>query len=404
MIRVLASAAAGVLAASILLLAVGLDDGASVWLLPVATIVMVIGLLLTGIARSFGGTLVVADKDLATAERENRISLARVLDTRATGTSVNDQPLCEIRMVVAPRTRAPYETTARELVNLGRLPSLQRGAVVVVVQPKAERPEVALLQPPPDHWQRLADEDTQVRALTSAPVWELAPERGRDRRGFVRIPAVVLVVVAVLGFGARLYPIRSEVGQLLEGESLSDVVAAHDDRARQQENEKHSILPAEQTQQVVDDLAASAGGTQFVEIGFHGTFAVAEALTSPGATTTDSFTWRDGEATRDGAAPIQPPAGSLPDELFDVTTVDWSLVGALAARAPGLTGIEDTDPPTIVVRRATIDKVTTPVEFLVMTSDDYYSAYLHADLTGQVVEMRGGAPGSQSAAWEAASS
>lgn len=404
MIRLLLSAVIGFFVASVVLRVAGLDAGWE-WAFGAALGVMVPLMILVSIGRTFAGTRSARPQDVEAALRENRVSLAKVLETRATGTSINDQPLCEIRLVVASRTRPAYTTTTRTVVNLGRLPGLQRGAVVVVAQLDAERPDVALLDPAPAGWQDIADRDTHVRDLPEAPVWEAGPARGRDRRGLIRVPAVLFLVLALVGFGARVWPVRDEALALVQGTPLADVqaeAAGTADGDSEDPAPAVDLFSAAHTRPAIDDLVAVAGGTQFTEVGIYGDYIVAEGLTAPGAATTDRYTWRGGEASRDGAAPIQPEPEDLPGELFDVTTVDWSLVEPLVAQVPELTGITAPGGPSVLVRRATDPGVTTPVELHLWVSDEYYDAYLTADATGTVVSMHGGRPGSPAEAWEAA--
>jgi hypothetical protein len=406
-IRLLLSAVIGFFVASVVLRVADLDAGWE-WAFGVSLGVMVPLMVLVSIGRTFAGSRHARPQDVEAALRENRVSLAKVLETRATGATINDQPLCEIRLVVASRTRPAYTTTTRSVVNLGRLPGLQRGAVVVVAQLDAERPDVALLDPAPAGWQDIADRDTHVRDLPEAPVWDAPPARGRDRRGLIRIPAVLLLVLALVGFGARVWPVGDEALALVQGTPLAEVQAEADAGSGAGAGDGDEspapvdLFAAAHTRPAIDDLAAVAGGTQFTEVGIYGDYIVAEGLTAPGAPTTDRYTWRGGEAARDGAAPIQPDPAALPDELFDVTTVDWSLVEPLVAQVPELTGITAPGGPSVLVRRATDPGVTTPVEFHLWVSDDYYDAYLTADATGTVVSMHGGRPGSPAEAWVAA--
>ena len=397
MLRLLLAATIGFFTASVVLLTADLGGDALPWAVPVSGALMTILLVVVSIGRGFAGVRGASAADVEAAVRENRVSLARVIETRATGSSVNDQPLCDIRLVVASRTRPAYTTSTRALVNLGRLPSLQRGAVVVVAQLHADRPDVALLDPAPGEWQAAADRDTTVATMPEPPAWEAAPARGRDRQGLLRIPAALLLLAFVVGLGARAWPERDLVVALVQGTSL-DEAREQGDRARA---EAASIFPAARTQRVVDDLAEAAGGTQFVDVVLFRTYAVAEALTSPGATTTDSFTWRDGRAVREGAELIQPDPADLPAALYDVRDLDWSVVERLTAQMTELTGIDDADGPVVYVRRGTASDAIAPVEIVLSVDDDYYDGWVTADATGAIVSMRGGAPGSQSAAWEA---
>ena len=116
-LRLLLSATIGVFVTSLVLLVADVDDSGYVWLLPVSGTVMGILLTLVGIGSAMAGVRMPREKDVEAAVRENRVSLARVVETRATGTTVNDQPLCEIRLVVASRTRSASTTTPRALVN-----------------------------------------------------------------------------------------------------------------------------------------------------------------------------------------------------------------------------------------------------------------------------------------------
>lgn len=396
MLRLLLAAVIGMFATSVVLTATDIDSGHWAWL-PITGTAMTLLLILVSLGRAFGGRAGAPIKDIEAADREGRVFLAKILDVRATGSSVNDQPLCEIRLLAQPRNRAAYQTTTRSLVNLGRLPSMQRGAIVVVAQPDAERPELTLLDPAPSHWQRLAETDGRLRAMESAPEWAATPTRGRDSNGLLKIPAVLLILAFVVGAGIRVWPVRDSATAVVQGESIEDVRTA----AEETEAAAQSIFQATKTQQVIDDLVQTSGVTQSTMIVLYRTYAVTDLLTTPGAQTTDSWIWRDDTAENQGAELIQSDPEDLPGELFDLTTVDWSLIESLVSQLPTLTGIDNPE-PSVYVRRATTDAVTTEVEIALSTSNDYYDAWITADATGTVVDMSGGTPDSQSAAWEAA--
>jgi hypothetical protein len=403
MLRLILSAVVGMFAASLALSIIDVDRGAGAWL-PATGTLMTILLVLVSIGKMFAGNSSAAVKDVEAADRDGRVFLAKILDVRATGSTLNDNPFCEIRVIAQPRNRPAYETTFRALINLGRLPSYQRGAIVVVAQPDADRPEIALLENPPLHWQRLAETDERLRALDSAPEWTLPPAKGRDRNGLLRIPAVLLLVVFLLGAGIRIWPVREEALAAVQGrtpESASAGGTMIDGSDGDDEDDEPLLFTPEQAQRVANDLVALSGVTQFTDVHLMPHYAVADGLTTPDAVTTDTWNWRDGKAEHDGAELIQPDAADLPNLLFDITTVNWSLVQGMVDQLPGLTGIENVD-PSVYVRRAVSDRVGTPVEFSLSTSDDYYSAWITFDANGQVAEMSGGHPDSPAAQWEAA--
>lgn len=278
------------------------------------------------------------------------------------------------------------------------------GASAAVAQADTDRPEVGLLDPVPAHWQQQVAQDTRVRALTSAPAWELPPKPGRDKRGFLRIPGVVLVLVAVLAFGATLWPHRESLVDLATGTPLDEVREQADRRA----DAAASIYPADRTPGVVDDLVAAAGTTQVTGVHVYQTYAYLDALTSADASTTDEYTWRDGTVEHDGATSIQPDPADLPRMLFDATAIDWTLVATLTGRIADQSGIDDPTPIVAVSRPVTGfsdgDGVWAygDVQIVVSVSDDYRSASVAYDTSGQVTEMSGGAPGSAAAEWATA--
>ncbi len=83
-----------------------------------------------------------------------RLALARVESIRRTGVELNDQPQCELLLVVSPEalqpgTGRPYATTTRAIVDVVQLAAHQPGSVVVVQQPDPALPDVTLVAAPP---------------------------------------------------------------------------------------------------------------------------------------------------------------------------------------------------------------------------------------------------------------
>ncbi|MGN8246520.1 hypothetical protein ACTHAM_000184 [Cellulomonas soli] len=394
MIRLLLAASVGALAASVVLALLGFDQ------VPTETAIAV-----TGSATSLFFALVVvasavapsvqtsrALRDLEAAEREDRLALAQVLSVRETGTEINDRPLCELRLLVAPRTRAAYTTTARSVIGVLDAARVVPGSVQVVVRADAARPEVVLVPDPPAGWAHQAATDTRVRAMTSAPEWVEPLPSGRTRTGLIRIPAVLFLVAALLGAGARAWPERAALQAWAGGVPRAELVG---ERASAQ---YLTVFEPGAARTVADDVVTAAGVSQLTSLSFFGASAAAEALTSPGATTTDSYWWADGVAERQGPTLIQPTAEELPAELFDVSTLDLTPVQLLVEQAAGLTGIDmSTADVMVLVRRATNAAVTTPTEFALSVDGEYQDAWITADATGAVVAMDDGAPGSPAA-------
>jgi len=155
---------------------------------------------------------------------------------------------------------------------------------------------------------------------------------------------------------------------------------------------------AERGPQVVADLVEVVGDTQFVRLILWPDSARAEAPTTPGATTTDYYGWRDGHAERIPDPPEPRDPEKLANQLFDVTTVDWTVLEGLAAQIPELTGIDEY-PLVFILREETSDGALGDVVFHISVTGKRYSATVTADLTGQIVKMTGGAPGSPARKW-----
>ncbi|MEV0952056.1 hypothetical protein [Promicromonospora sp. NPDC050249] len=285
-----------------------------------------------GLLTAAGSVLRPASSDdaIATAEREGRLHLARVVDISSTGTRINDNPVAELRLVVASSSRSPYSTRTRALIDQVRLPQFQPGNVAVVLQEKADQPAVTLVQSPPQSWRDKVADDTHVSRMDHAPEWAQEPSTTRDARGILRIPAAVLVLLLVVGFAARLYPVRSELAEILAGASPSEVADA---RTLGLERAESTLEPA-RAQEVIDALVAEAGHSRFTEIQLGSTTASGTVPSSPDADTTDDIDWRDGEVTGREPSLIQPSGDELPLQTFDVADVDWVGLQGLADRLP----------------------------------------------------------------------
>ncbi|MFD6135778.1 hypothetical protein [Isoptericola sp. NPDC060257] len=395
MIRCLFALSLGVLAASILGDALT-GDPLYGTLLVVAIVVASIGLPLTIIGGVVGGLGGADPKKVAAAKAAGRTTLARVTGIRATGSAVDDQPVCEIELLVVPRQgHGPYRTTTRQVVNLARLAALQPGAVVVVTQLDPERPEVVLDDSPDHDWLRRAETDRQVRDLRDADVWE-APRRGRAPGAIRRIPFVVFPVLAVVGFAAALYPAWDEAGRLVETRSIDTVRAEHDAAAAAET----SMFTPGNLRPAIDAVLALSGD-EVTEVYVFDQWVRVTAPTSPGATTTDEWQYRDGEATREGASLIQPEPEDVPRALFDASEIGWEDLPPLFDETERLTGIDDADDPMLwVAREVWADEKPSDPRVHVSVSDDYHDGSVDFSADGEVVGTSGGAPGSEAAAAE----
>ena len=86
---------------------------------------------------------------LATDDRQGvalpqQLALARVESIRRTGLEINDQPQCDLVLVVSPPPGhgEAYATTTRAILDVATLASFQPGAVLVVERPDIAQPDV----------------------------------------------------------------------------------------------------------------------------------------------------------------------------------------------------------------------------------------------------------------------
>ncbi|WP_369375277.1 hypothetical protein AB1046_11180 [Promicromonospora sp. Populi] len=411
-IRILRSLSVGFALACALLAPLGLGHDDPGWWLPTAAIIAISTIVLTGIAGAaanaagMGALRPAPSADtIATAEREGRLHLAKVLDIKSTGTLINNNPVAELRLVVATSARAPYTTRTRALIDQVRLPQFQPGNIVVVLQDKADAPRVALVQSPPQSWREKAEkaeDSARISRLGDAPEWSgPAPSSGgmRDARGILRIPAAVLVLLLVVGFAARLYPVRADITAIVTGTPLAEVAAAQELRVARE----NSTLNPERVQEVIDDFVAEAGHSRFTSVRLGWTHASATMPTAPGANTTDDLTWRNGGVSGHDPSLIQPSDDELPLQTFDAADVDWDELLGLADRLPQQAGFQPDDVAIVFVEvpPSAFNDASLPYEIDVSGSGPYYDATVTYNPDGEVINMYGGAEGSEIAEWEA---
>ncbi|ADD40614.1 hypothetical protein [Stackebrandtia nassauensis] len=172
MLRLLTALLAGIFVGG-----VGLDlltDAEGIaWIWPTTLPFLIIGLTLALVGNSLRGVLPLKDEQVRALLDQNLGALARITGIKRTGTSINDAPLCELDLVVAPFDRGAYATTVRALVDPVEIPRFQPGSVVVVARLRADRPEVSLIREPDAEWRRRANtESDRIPRRNRVSVWE----------------------------------------------------------------------------------------------------------------------------------------------------------------------------------------------------------------------------------------
>ena len=360
-----------------------------------------------GLGLSLGGGLTPAD--VQRADAEGRLALARVKAISRTGTSINDQPVCDLDLLVVPRFGQPFEVRTRRLVDLVEIPRLQPESVVVVAMSSPAPSAVTIVMDPPDDWVLQAQSDDDVRTTRSAPPFTLRPDV-KARPGLRRIPPILYVVGAVVGAALALIPAYSTIGALASGDTTLDDVryasswegkAEAEQRAEDEAEAAASMFVDDNASRAVQLLIDELGSSQVTRLAFWSTNLSAEAPSAPGAQTLDSYHVSGGEVDRGGASGSQPEPGELEASLFDAAPIDYSIMPALIAEAKELSGLPEPDPdgPDQWVHLS-VQNVSGFDErlltFDVPIDGEYYDAWITFSLTGEVLDMRGGAPGSAS--------
>ncbi|GLZ80623.1 hypothetical protein Afil01_54300 [Actinorhabdospora filicis] len=323
--------------------------------------------------------------DIPAALADGRGALARVTSFRRTGTSINDVPLCEVTLVVQPRERAAYSTTYRELMNSELRARRQPGQVVVVARHALDRPELVIADQPDASWAATLEE-SHGSVPDAAPVWK-APDTplpgqrkpiiGRGERGR---PArmVAYVALAAIGAGITLVPNWSQFRT-----EAAAVFTEHGDDFTRNDRQREAV----------EAIIAVMGHSTVTHVGFYDGYVLVTGLSAPGAVTLDDYQFRYGEATREGPTLIQ--SDDLSGDTFDLRSVDVSRIPEYVAAAITATGIEPAETPYVG-----IDRFSGPPAIDVTVRDEYFDGTYRVDISGKLVYMDGGRPGSASDKWE----
>ncbi|MFF2496505.1 hypothetical protein [Agromyces sp. NPDC058064] len=344
--------------------------------------------------------------ELAAAEAQGRLALARVKAISRTGTMINDQPVCDLDLVVVPRFGRPFEVRTRRIVDLVEIPRLQpEGVVVVLMREQAPSP-VTIVMDPPDDWVLLAQSDERVRTTRSADPFVPAPEAGKDARtGLRRIPAPLYLVAALAGAALALIPAYPTIAALATGgTTLGEVRHASSEEGRAESDAEAEaaagMFVGENARVAVDVLIEGLDSNDVTQLVFWAANLSATAPSAPGAGTLDGYHVIDGEFENTGPAGSQPDPGALELMLFDATAVDTGRFPELIAEAQRLSGLDELDPEqdqwVYVSRSGSSETGAPPVVVDVPVYGEYYDAWVTFSLEGEVLSMRGGAPGSAS--------
>ncbi|TCI97764.1 hypothetical protein [Aeromicrobium sp. IC_218] len=390
MLRLLFFVGLGIVLGGAVVLVVG-PPGAAGWAIPVGLTVAVLSGVLVAVGRGLRGLAVASPEEVEAARAAGRLAVARVDALRQTGTQVNDQPLCEIDLTVAPRSGPAFTTTARLVVPVVEVPQFQPGRTHVVALLTEDGPELAFTEDDPASaaWRTVvvpsrgaAVPDRQPDSHTVVKDGRRrGPLLGMGRRGRP-LRLVLYVVVAAVAAALVVLPYRTGLQQTID--------ALPDGRWHADLRQSDVLGPA------LDAVAEEVGHRTVSGVTVMEDLLVIEAPVEPGRTPTDRWLYRRGTVQHDGPDTIQP---STPKEQFGLDDVDWGAIGPLleqARAAADLPDDEDGDGTVRVgrdsdddVHSATFAQATGPVRLTLTIDGDYGSAFFAADAQGRGLTLTG---------------
>lgn len=355
--------------------------GAGVWGFPVGLMLSIVCGVFVLIARSMRGVLasMASPEQIEQARNGGRMGLARVESLRQTGTQINDQPVCDIDVVVRMQGGDAFRTTSRRILEVTEIPRYQPGTVHVVAQIAEDRPALAFTDDDPT---------AQVWSLTTVPTdgsgvrtWTLDGDvaangrrpllgmgsRGRPLRLALFAAATVLAATAVV------YPYRVGLGQTID--------ALGEGRLHPEVRDPAVLADA------IGQLRDALGHDQVVDVHVSSDLISVEAPLEPGELAADAWIYRRGHLERQGPATIQP---STVKEQFSLGDVAWERFDGLVERAVDEADLRGPVEAWIGVSRATNDDVesddfsqsTGEVELTISVDGDYGSASFRAAADG----------------------
>lgn len=298
-------------------------------------------------------------------------ALARVETIQRAGMETNGQQDCELRLVVVPTGEKPYLTTIRSVLATADLRLYSPGSIIVVKRLSDTKPAVTILKDaPPAMAQRLAaarSDPSLIPPTSDVPEWSASAPITRARNPLWN--RVLAIVVIALAAAVTLIPAYRLIGW-----TASNIVALDFDG--------NNMIDGRHQQEAMEQIAAAAGTWKFTDINFYDSYVIVEGLTAPGAATTDEYNWRYGRAFREGPAFIQPQ--ELDAELFDASTIDFSIIPRLVAEAKADAKIENFDSIYPAIRRDSSDDGR--VVITISISGAYDSAQYNYTVDGVLID------------------
>ncbi|WOF21807.1 hypothetical protein N8K70_10465 [Microbacterium betulae] len=380
MIRLLTAFVLGAGAAAVLF-GILIDDRYTwVWITAIVVISLLLPLIL--VARTFGPLARATPQRIQEAIDAGRLGAARIDALRRTGTTINDQPLCEIDLSVSAGDRAAYRTTIKQIVDIVDIPRRQPGSAVAVVRVEAASPDVVIVDRP------LSDLDARVSSLPARerlPEWrddpKAAEKHGRRDGPLIGIGAegrgwrfLAYAGLFAAGAAAVLLPASDEV----ERRAL-DLVTGED---------HSSMFAPGRLEEALAAIEEASGTDESVDITVYTDFVSAEMATAPGASTFDTYSYRRGAATNDGPSIIQPTDPEL--EVFRLDDVAWDRAPRMLDESYERTDVvpDSEHAPYLVVRRWPVAGEAYPVTLAIYLPGDYDTSSVEFAADGSFVEVR----------------
>lgn len=192
----------------------------------------------------------------------------------------------------------------------------------------------------------------------------------------IRVRRGIAAFLVIAGITATLIPAYPMIGWI-----ASDVVQGRPFDGRDMRTGLHQ-------NDAVAQIAEVVGSPDVTRVNFYDEYVIVSARSSPRSTTTDTYTWRNGEASRSGPGGFEPDLSEL---LFDASTIDFSVIPSLITIAKRDAGMNDAETYYPSVSRAPGgDGPGDPIISISLRSD-YFDAYYTFSLDGEILSKSGSA-------------